>query len=198
MVVIGIDGCDYSGKSRLVSIVKEKAIAAGWEVVVQNFPSNVNHGKKAREALAAGKSASVIAHLIENDFREFSKFIAKTKSEDDKTLIILDRYVISTYSHQGHTIDLSFGEYVIPDVQVLMTLDYETMQERVKERGGVDWDSVETNKYKSPLRWKNLNDRYSEGLRHYSKYFETTLERTGTDDKDDIAEEALRIAGVIK
>lgn len=187
MKILGVDGCDYSGKSRLADLVAKKAESEGWTVITQPFPSKEGNGAKARIALAAGESASKVAHLIEKDFRDFSKRIIDG-NYDDRTLIILDRYVITTFSHQGHIVDLQFGEYIIPDVQVLLTLDYETMTDRVRERGGVDWDEVETNKYKSPLKWKELNNRYEEGMEHYSNFFGATLLHSGTDDKEDIAD----------
>lgn len=196
MKVIAVEGPDYSGKSRLVSIIKEMAEKAGYDVVTQGFPTNVNHGKKARVELAAGGKASVIAHHIENDFRDFSSWVVNEGETNDKTLYILDRYVVTTHSHQGHTIDLSFGEYLVPDVMIVLTIDYNTMLERLRERGADNWDEKETDKYKSPLKWKELNSRYLDGLRHYSSYFKATIEADGTDDKEVLAEQVLKEAGI--
>lgn len=196
MKIISIDGCDYSGKSYLVEMLKEEAINRGWDVCVQAFPSKTESGLAARKALADQESESLIAHLMCNDFSLFSKEVMENDASDN-TLYIIDRYHITTYSHQRHAIDLSYGQYLLPNLQILLTLKYDDMLVRRKERGGNDWDDSETSKYLSPLGWSALNNAYLDGLNHYSQYYNSIIIADGCDDKDTIVEDAMTKLGII-
>lgn len=192
MIVVSVEGPDYSGKTTLIAEIKKKAEEDDYTVYVQAFPSHDGHGAKAREYIGGKKPDTKLAthHLIMN-FKEKSEYYIGKDYGDEKVLIILDRYVVTTFAHQSTIVDITSGEFLVPNHVILLSLSHQTMLERKKERDGetVDWDSKETSKYLASNTWKELCEGYRIGSSHYSKYIDTIHNYDGSDDKVEMAAE---------
>lgn len=193
MKIISVEGVDYSGKSTFIAELAKKAKEKGYKVITQAFPSNDSYGKKAREEIGSKKgSGSKAAHYLIKNFKEKSSDILEMDT-DDKTLIIFDRYVATTYAHQGTIIDITTGEFLIPNIQLVLSLDHKTYLARKEEREGADWDEAETSKYSDKKSWQYLNERYKAGSRLIDKWVDKTLYYDGKREKALIADEILEL-----
>lgn len=193
MKVISVEGVDYSGKSTLIETLTKKAKEKGYTVIVQSFPSDDSYGAKARKEIGSKKgSPSKAAHYLIKNFKEKSNDILDMDT-DDKTLILLDRYVATTYAHQGTIIDITTGEFLIPNIQLVLNLDHKTYLERKALRKGDDWDEEETSKYSEKKNWQYLNERYKAGAKLIDGWVDSTLYYDGKRDKAKIADEVLEL-----
>lgn len=191
MRIISVEGVEYSGKSTLIKELVRVFEDEKYTVVVQPFPSNDGHGKLAREGLANGDPSYKVAHHLELNFKEKSIEFNEKYGDDDNVVILLDRYVATTRAHQDHIIDISDVDFMIPDITVLLTLDYLTMQRRHKERGD-DWDKAETDKYRSRGNWEQLNERYEIACAELCDDHQIELlHYEGDEEKDELAEDIL-------
>ena len=189
MKVISVEGVDYSGKSTLIKKLTDVFTEEDYQVVVQPFPSNDGHGKLAREGLSRGDAAYKVSHHLELNFKEKSEQLTELYGDDDNVVVLLDRYVATTRAHQDHIIDISDSVFLIPDIQVLLTLDFGTMKQRHKERGD-DWDKTETDKHRSRGPWEELNTRYEVACGELSDEYQIELMHfEGDEEKEDIADD---------
>lgn len=192
MLVLSIEGVDYAGKSLLISELSSQAKELGYEIITQAFPSHDSFGAKAREQIGSKDGCAVkAAHYLVKNFKEKSSEILD-KDTDDKTIVLFDRYVATTYAHQGTVVEIESGEFLIPDYQIVLNLDHKTFLERKNERG-VDWDDAETKKHSTVKGWERLNQRFKDGAELYSKWIGQTLYYDGNTEKADMAKEILEL-----
>ena len=193
MRILSVEGVDYSGKSTLIKELAKVFEEEDYEVVIQPFPSNDGHGALARKGLANGDPAYKVSHHLELNFKEKSEKLNELHGDDDNVVVLLDRYVATTRAHQDHIIDISDVDFMIPDIQVLLTLDYHTMMRRHKERGD-DWDKTETDKHRNRAAWEELNTRYETACAELSdEYAIELMHCEGDEEKSTIAEDVYAL-----
>ncbi len=142
-ILIAIEGIDGAGKSTQAKILKERLEKRGFEVVLLKEPTSSKWGKKIKEI---SKNTESI-----DPYEELKLFIKDRKLNvrknilpalEDKKIVIVDRYYISTIAYQGaRGIDKEtireMNESFAPKPDIIFILDIhpeESLQRIKRER----------------------------------------------------------------
>ncbi|MCM8804468.1 MAG: dTMP kinase [Candidatus Omnitrophica bacterium] len=132
-IIVSFEGIDGSGKTTLVKKFYKYLIKKKYDVVVLHEPGGTKIGEKIRRILLdknekINKFCELFlylasrAQLIEEKIEKYLK---------EGKIIILDRYIDSTFAYQGYGRDISlkfiekihknfFGEKIIPNITFLI------------------------------------------------------------------------------
>ncbi len=142
-LLVAVEGIDGAGKSSAIARIKERAEAAGREVILGREPTLGPFGKRLRESARTGRlSLEEELELFLKDRRQHvDEVIAPGLHRG--ALVLLDRYYFSSAAYQGARgadpdaiLDLNEAFAPLPDLVLLLDLEPELALERVCKRGG--------------------------------------------------------------
>lgn len=149
-LLIVFEGAEGAGKSTQLRRLAEWLSARGREVVSLREPGGTAVGDEIRRLLLdpaseiAPRAEALLfmasrAQLVERRIRP---------ALDDGSIVLLDRFFLSTYAYQGHGRGIPEEEIrvansmatggLVPDVTLLLTLPVEAGLARAMDRGGHD------------------------------------------------------------
>tara|TARA_Y100000768_G_C23990503_1_gene692229 strand:- start:2871 stop:3554 length:684 start_codon:yes stop_codon:yes gene_type:complete len=110
---ISFEGIEGSGKSTQIQILSQYLNEQGYQTSVLREPGGTIFGEKLRDAILSSKeslSALAEAHLFASARAQLlhEKIIPKLK--DPKNVILLDRYIDSSFAYQGVARGLGINE----------------------------------------------------------------------------------------
>ncbi len=169
---ITIEGIDGSGKSTYVPVLKQMFEDLGYNVIITREPGGTPYAEELRERILNEKmplSQEVeLAFLARKDHLE--KLI-KPALEDEKTIVISDRYTDSTYAYQGvasgypsEKIDefvISHQNDIWPALTLIFSVPIEVSQQRLNKTGKIP-DKFES---KDPEFFLKCIDGYNEQIK---------------------------------
>lgn len=141
----GIDGC---GKTTQVNRLKKYLTEElGYTVHICREPGTSKEAEKIREIILDPENnlypltELLLFSAARNEFA--SKILAPYMKEDDNTIVLCDRYILSTLAYQGygnrimdsvHDILAYFKHTLyIPDLTFIFDIDYDTMIDRIQQ-----------------------------------------------------------------
>jgi thymidylate kinase len=174
-MIVLFEGCDGVGKSTVASIFADEVLD-----LTDNRVMDIDHEPYFDLTKYLLKEADLSSQdewdLFYKDRRNHTKEILAriAKQPDDNWTLILDRYYPSSAAYQGrYHEDFGISEAdtfyryltnytVIPDVIFHLNTSYETVKERINERGKdlpptqEEWKAIES-AYEDFYHWHNLN-----------------------------------------
>ncbi len=136
----GLDGC---GKSTQLERLAARLRALGCDVVTTSEPTGVPSGQRIREMARSGKPLAAEQELrwfVEDRRVHVAEVIAPALRAGQ--IVLTDRYFLSTVAYQGargldheQILADSEAEFPIPDLVVLLEIDFQKAFERVHARG---------------------------------------------------------------
>ncbi|HHW56318.1 MAG TPA: dTMP kinase [Clostridia bacterium] len=170
----GIDGC---GKTTQIKFLEEYLLKQGYNILVLREPGGTKVGEKVRDILLDKNNfispvtemllyASSRAQLVEEKILP-----ALEKGQ----IVILDRFVDSSYVYQGYARDLGMEKVklvneiatkgLLPDVTIYIDI---TPEEAMKRRGKREADRLEKESYEFH---KKVREGYLKLIKGYSERF---------------------------
>jgi len=141
--LIAFEGLDGSGKSTQLERLAARLREAGRDIVTTREPTKFPSGQRIREMARSGKLL-----LPEEELRWFVEdrrvHVAEviTPALRAGQIVLTDRYYLSTVAYQGargldyeQILADSEAEFPIPDLVVLLEIDFQKAFERVHARG---------------------------------------------------------------
>lgn len=145
---ISFEGIEGSGKTTQINFLKQKLESKGFEVLSLREPGGTTFGETLRNAILTSEVevhplaeallfASSRAQLLH---QKIIPFLAQNKK-----IVIVDRYVDSTYAYQGFARKLGaefvtklhseFPLKILPQITFYLHIDLETSMHRQAQRG---------------------------------------------------------------
>ena len=141
--LIAFEGLDGSGKSTQLERLAARLRGTGYDIVTTREPTEFPSGQRIREMARSGKLL-----LPEEELRWFVEdrrvHVAEviTPALRAGQIVLTDRYYLSTVAYQGargldyeQILADSEAEFPIPDLVVLLEVDFQKAFERVHARG---------------------------------------------------------------
>lgn len=195
MKIIEFEGCEGSGKSTQVKLLKEKLEKDGYSVYTYHEPGGTEISDSIKQILLNNNNKNISPKT------ELLLFLAsrmqliqeelKPKKDKKNTIIIFDRYIHSTMAYQGYgreVCDLDTFSNLIrfgmdgyyPDMTFFLYMDVEEGFKRKRENG------CEYNRMDNEARefYKNVMDGYIE----LSKYIGNWFNINGEESKEDVSD----------
>lgn len=145
---ITIEGIDGSGKSTYVPVLKQMFEDLGYNVIVTREPGGTPYAEELRARILNEKMP--LAQEVELAFLARQDHLQKLimpALEDEKTIVISDRYTDSTYAYQGAASgypEEKITEYVQshqkdiwPALTLVFSVPVEVSQQRLDKTGKV-------------------------------------------------------------
>ena len=172
---ITIEGCEGSGKTRQINMLRDRLESLGVDYVATREPGGTGISEKIRNILLDGKNREmddVCEALLYAAARvqHINEVILPALKEGK--LVICDRYIDSSFAYQGYARGLGYGfireinrfaiERCMPDATVFLNLSPE---DAFKRKGGADaGDRVE-------MSGKQFHDKVYSGYLELVKMF---------------------------
>lgn len=168
---LSIEGIEGSGKSTQIQAIKDFCESKGFKVLTLREPGGTVFGEKLREAILNSKAPLhplAECHLFLASRAQLLKEKVLPALLEPGTVVILDRYVDSTFAYQGKARGLGIETVLtlhqheplnlLPHRTYFLDIDLETSMERQLKRGQ-EKDYFESEKHDF---YQNLIDGYRE------------------------------------
>lgn len=153
---ISVEGPDGSGKTLQMDLLENALREKGYDVIRSREPGGTRIGEAVRKILLGseyeGMDGVTEALLFAASRRQHVCEVIRPALEAGK-IVLLDRYVDSSFVYQGVGRGLGFDkvmaindyamEGLLPDVTLLIYVDYETGLQRKKVQAGHELDRLE-------------------------------------------------------
>ena len=184
---IVFEGPDGSGKSTACNNCYEYLKSKGVDVIKIREPGTTSAGEKIRDIVVNEQLDPISEILLFAASRRELIVNTINKALEEGTTVLCDRYVYSTFVYQGYVqncnkqfIDTVHTFCPVPDVTVILNIDYREAIQRVFLRAG------EQNKFdmKPESFYKKVSEGYDTIDKLKSRFIKnTTLFRVNTTDK---------------
>ncbi len=178
-LLISFEGTDGCGKSTQIRLLGEYLKSKGREVVVSREPGGCRVGEKIRNILLNADNAEISPmcelFLYEAARAQHMAEIIEPALKDGK-IVILDRFIDSTYAYQGFGRQLgeecvdTFNKYAInnrlPDITLMLELSPELA---FKRKGGND------KKDRMEMAGKSFFSRVDEGFKSAAEKYKDRI-----------------------
>lgn len=172
---IVIEGGDGSGKTTQIKLIQKSFKKTGIKTVYTREPGGTKLGEAIREILLHNKkvknSSLTEAFLFNASRATWVEKIVAPNLKAGKT-VLTDRSYPSTYAYQGVAGDVPSEQIdqlnkiamsgMIPDLIIVIDLDYKTARERQKNAGIIS-DKIEA-------RAKSYQEKVYSGFRQFAKF----------------------------
>ena len=138
-VFVAIEGPNGAGKSVISRGIADHWSSRGYQVVRVSEPSDSDLGDRVRRYRELAQHNITLACLVAAD--RYSNLVDSIRPlRDQGYIVISDRYVASNFVYQGiHGVREDFiiaiNSFIdVPDLTVIVDVDYEVLRERLEER----------------------------------------------------------------
>lgn len=145
---ITIEGIDGSGKSTYVPVLKEMFENMGYNVIVTREPGGTPYAEELRERIL--NEQMPLEKEVELAFlarQDHLKNLIMPALNDEKTIVISDRYTDSTFAYQGAAQGFprekieeyvkTYQQDVWPALTLVFTVPVEVSQQRLNKTGKI-------------------------------------------------------------
>lgn len=137
-----LEGLDYAGKTETINQLRQALSAEGWEMTLLREPGGSEVGTNLKAMLVDPElemdEKTRLLLLFSSRNEMVSRYLIDIPINDDKKIIIIDRYIASTFAYTDRS-NWSFlwGLKTLvsppaPDLTVYLELDQETFLERME------------------------------------------------------------------
>lgn len=202
---LSIEGIEGSGKSTQIKAIEDFCISKGYKVIALREPGGTLFGEKLREAILTSKTPLhplAECHLFLASRAQLLKEKLLPALLNPGTVVILDRYVDSTFAYQGSARGLGMETILtlhqheplnlLPHRTYFLDIDLETSMERQAKRGQ-EKDYFESEKL-------DFYQKLIDGYREVSEVFpERVLKINGKTDSETVTKLILKdLEGILK
>lgn len=178
---ISIEGTEGAGKSTQITFIKNHFESIGFNVVICREPGGTSFGENLRSAILESKTPLAPiseAYLFASSRAQLLKEVILPNLKIEKTIVIADRYIDSSFVYQGiakglgveliETIHYPSPLNELPNLTLYLQIDLQTSLLRQAKRGNEkDYFEKEDNSFQEKLiqGFDTVSKRYPQRIK---------------------------------